>query len=194
MQISCLLASALMITVATGCKDKQNLPATAATSGTENTMVTEAPVATPAPVRPAPEPTVPRDAKDLQADSIFFTMERTPCFGTCPAYKLTIFADGSALYEGRRFAPREGRYVGKVDPATMEALYEMATTRGFFGMEDIYDSNITDLPSVIIRVHAHGQDKQVRARHGAPQAFKTFSQEAEQYLADVEWTRTGDLR
>ena len=194
MQIPFFLAAAMLITIATGCKDKQQLPATSATAATERPVAADVPVVTPVPVRPAPVPTVPKETKDLQADSIYFTMERTPCFGTCPAYKLTIYDDGSALYEGRRFAPREGRYIGKVDPSKMEALYDMASSRGFFGMEDLYDSNITDLPSVIIRVHAHGQDKQVRSRHGAPQAFKTFAQEAEQALADVEWTRTGDLR
>jgi hypothetical protein len=130
----------------------------------------------------------------IGADSVYFSLEHTPCFGTCPAYKIVIDQDGSAVYLGRRFAAREGRYVGKVDAATMKQLYDKAVAVDFFTMEDKYDRPVTDLPSTIIRVHANGKDKQVIGRVGPPQGFKDLAQEADRLLAHVEWTKTGDLR
>ena len=76
----------------------------------------------------------------------------------------------------------------------MNALKEEAEARGFYAMDDVYDKPVTDLPSVIIRVHADGKDKQVIGRVGPPQAFKNFTQRAEELLANIEWTKVGDLR
>src|SRR5919202_5807692 len=42
------------------------------------------------------------------------TLERTACFGTCPAYKVTIRSDGTIIYEGREFVQMKGTYKGEV--------------------------------------------------------------------------------
>ena len=126
------------------------------------------------------------------SDSVYFSMQRTACFGTCPSYTLTILENGTAYYEGGRYAAREGSYVGKVGAETMEKLWQMAETADFFSMEDTYDSKVTDLPSTIIRVHAKGRDKRVLARQGTPMAFKNFAEGAEELLAPVEWTLVED--
>ena len=193
MQINTLLIPAFLLAFTAGCKSKQEMPdTTGKPSSTEKTAQGDH--------APAVQETLPEETAEqastpkIGADSVFFSMERTPCFGSCPAYKVTIMQDGSAVYEGRRFAAREGRYIGHVDEATMKKLTNEADARGFFAMEDKYDSQVTDLPSTIIRVHADGRDKQVIGRVGTPQAFKNMAQEVEKILVDVEWTKTGDLR
>ena len=185
-----LLLSALVLAFSAGCKNKQKMPASTATD--------------PAPVvkeqtSSSSEQSASNDATAdpkaaIGADSVYFSLEHTPCFGTCPAYKIVINQDGSAVYLGRRFAAREGRYVGKVDAATMKQLYDKAVAVDFFTMKDKYDQQVTDLPSTIIRVHANGKDKQVVGRVGPPQGFKDLAQEADSLLSHVEWTKTGDLR
>jgi len=184
-----LFLSALILAFTAGCKNKQQMPASTATD--------------PAPVvkeqtASSSEQSASSDTKaDLNAaigaDSVYFSLEHTACFGTCPTYKIVINQDGSAVYLGRRFAAREGRYAGRVDAATMKQLYDKAVEAGFFKMEDKYDQPVTDLPSTIIRVNANGQDKQVIGRVGPPQGFKDLAQEADRLLAHVEWTKTGDL-
>ena len=159
--------------------------------------VTTATASTPAPVPPAPPATPelhPEEeaATDVQEkamnDSVYFSIQRTPCFGTCPSYTLTILENGTATYKGGRFAPREGNYVGKVDAETMEKLWVMAEEAGFFGMQDKYDAQVTDLPSTIIRFHGKGKNKEVLARQGTPLAFKNLAVSVEELLAPVQWT------
>jgi hypothetical protein len=123
-----------------------------------------------------------------KSDSVFFSLQRTPCFGKCPAYTVTILADGSAHYTGRSNAPREGEFTGRVDKALMQALYDRASSIGFFGFQDKYDGQVTDLPSTIIRVNASGKDKKVVGRVKTPPAFKPFASYADSLLASVEWT------
>lgn len=50
-------------------------------------------------------------------------MHRTACFGKCPDYILTISADGSATYVGKKFAPYEGTYEKKLDAKKVAELF-----------------------------------------------------------------------
>ena len=120
-------------------------------------------------------------------DSLFVSIERTPCFGKCAAYTLTIYRDGKAEYIGRSNAPRQGKYTGSVDRATMETLLAKAEAIGYFGLEDKYDSQVTDLPSTIIRVVGMGKDKKVIGRVGTPEAFTRLAAKAEGLLYPVAW-------
>ncbi len=122
-------------------------------------------------------------------DPLFFSLERTPCFGKCPAYTVTINADGSAKYVGRDFAPHEGTFTGHVEKVTMQRLLDRAKAIGFFGMMDSYDGEVTDLPSTIIRVSAAGKDKKVFGRYKTPPAFKPFAAYADSLLSPVKWER-----
>lgn len=138
------------------------------------------------------ESTAPATRFGSDADRVFFSLQRTPCFGKCEAYTVTIFSDGSAHYTGRSNAPREGDFTGKVDKATMQALFDRASAIGFFGFQDKYDGQVTDLPSTIIRMNADGKDKKVVGRVKTPTAFKPFAAYADSLLAPVAWTKVAE--
>lgn len=123
------------------------------------------------------------------ADPLFFSLERTPCFGKCPAYLIAVDREGAAVYTGRTFADRPGTWKARVDRATMAALLERADAIGFFALEDRYDGSVTDVPSTIIRVNADGRDKKVVARYKVPPAFKAFAAHADSLLDRVDWER-----
>jgi hypothetical protein len=123
------------------------------------------------------------------ADSLFFSLERTPCFGKCAAYTVTINADGSARYVGRSHASRQGTYTGNVDKASMQLLLDRAKAIGFFDFAEKYDGQVTDLPSTIIRVNADGRDRKVFGRYKTPPSFKPFAAYADSVLMPVQWTQ-----
>lgn len=179
MQMHTLILSTVLVAFGASCKNKKELPDAAVKPVPE----VPAPVVEETGAAPVEQTELPRN------DSLFFSLERTPCFGSCPAYKITILKDGSATYFGRRFAAREGQFTGKVDAATMAQLVDAVNNAGFYAMEAKYDQPVTDLPSVIIRVHADERDKQVIGRVGSPLAFKQLTQTAEKLLANVEWTK-----
>ncbi|MBP8823128.1 MAG: hypothetical protein KBH07_05760 [Flavobacteriales bacterium] len=188
MQLPSLFFATLLLTAGAGCKGKQELPDALAPSATSPAAGHADGGQEPQAAVPAPEPgqdTTP--LPKLGGDNVFFAMERTPCFGTCPAYKLIIRPDGSATYEGRRFAVREGSYTGQVDAATMNTLKAEIESIGFYALNDVYDQPVTDLPSLIMRLRTDGHDKQVLGRVGAPKAFKDLAIRVEELLAGVEW-------
>lgn len=123
------------------------------------------------------------------SDSVFFSLERTPCFGKCAAYTVTIDKFGNARWIGRSNTDRPGTWKAQVSTMTMERLLSRANSIGFFDMEDRYDGQVTDLPSTIIRVNANGKDKKVVARYKIPPAFKPFAAFADSLLMPLAWTQ-----
>ncbi|QQR85504.1 MAG: hypothetical protein IPJ76_12900 [Flavobacteriales bacterium] len=120
-------------------------------------------------------------------DSLFFTLTKTPCFGKCPAYTVNVYRSGYATYNGKSHVEKTGEYMAHVGMDTLALLLAKAEAIGFFDLQDVYDSQVTDLPSTTIVVAAGGRSKQVKARHQVPQQFKDFAAYAEGLLQPVAW-------
>ena len=98
------------------------------------------------------------------------TFERTPCFGTCPAYTMQVFADGRVAYEGRRGVPMLGTKELKLPASAVADLLRQAKEARFEQFQDRYSQNTTDLPSTIIAMRQpNGQLKTVVLEEGAPE-------------------------
>lgn len=68
------------------------------------------------------------------------SLERTPCFGACPVYKVTIRRDGTLLYHGRRFVDRLGDFRARVRPSEMRRLERALNDLGYWSMKPKYDA------------------------------------------------------
>src|SRR4051812_46020987 len=93
------------------------------------------------------------------------TLERTPCFGSCPSYKVTVRRDGTILYEGKRFVPMMGTYKGQA--YGFDRLAEFILAQDYFNLKDDYSAHVTDLPSAITSVVQNGNRKTIRDYGGA---------------------------
>ena len=69
----------------------------------------------------------------------------------------------------------------------MALLLRKAEEVQFFWMQDKYDSQVTDLPSTIIRVVANANDKKVIGRVGTPAAFKALAAYADELVFPLPW-------
>jgi len=67
------------------------------------------------------EPGAPR-ARASASDSARISLERRPCFGTCPVYTVTLEGSGVVRFEGVRFVKDTGTSVGTVPPARVDSL------------------------------------------------------------------------
>lgn len=95
------------------------------------------------------------------------TLERTTCFGTCPAYKLTIFDDGKVLFEGREFVKHKGKAEGEITKAQLEELVREFNHINYMKLDDEYGIGDrcpdiwTDYPSAITSINQNGQTKTI---------------------------------
>lgn len=97
-----------------------------------------------------------------QDSEVAVTLERGACFGTCPIYKVTIYTDGTVVYEGERFVETEGTHTTTIEPEVVQQLIEGFEAAGYFDWEDEYtEMNVTDLPTIITSVTRNGETKRI---------------------------------
>lgn len=126
-------------------------------------------------------------AEPGEGEAIVIGQQGTICFGTCPEYKLILRSDGSAEYQGGRFAPREGYYEAEVDPAVVAALAQSAEDMGYFDLEDDYDEMVTDVPTTFSYLQVGDRRKAIRDRFGAPDALHAYEQEVYETAETLDW-------
>jgi hypothetical protein len=135
----------------------------------------------------------------LADSSVRITLERGPCFGTCPVYSVTLDGSGAVLFEGRRFVADTGISTGRVPPARIDSLVAELTAGGYFDFADRYRAGepgceryATDLPSVNTEVHVGSRSKRIEHDHGcmeAPQALTTLEGRIDSVAGVARWIR-----
>src|SRR5262245_12378029 len=89
------------------------------------------------PAKPVVEPAKP-PAPPASVD-LAVHMERTQCYGSCPAYKLDIAADGTVTFKGEDFtAAKHG--TRHISADRLRALSELIDAAKFFDLRDKYVS------------------------------------------------------
>lgn len=112
-----------------------------------------------------------------------FSLERTPCFGSCPVYKLTVNAVGKVDYYGSSFAEPTGKHEKQLSKEQLGSLHQLLSSNAFFEFADKYDNQgITDLPSTILGYTANGQSKQVLCRINCPEKLIALIRSAESVI------------
>lgn len=66
------------------------------------------------------------------------TFERTPCFGTCPVYAITVAGDGSVVFTGIRNVDSTGRFTGRLDASRVASLRRAFDDAQYFALDDKY--------------------------------------------------------
>ena len=123
-----------------------------------------------------------------QEDSLFASIKRGFCYGTCPVFELKIYNSGYATLLGTRNIELIGNYSTTITPDQMRALLEKAMTIGYMDMEDSYDNSmITDLPESTTSIVVNGKRKQVLKRYGFPKSLTEFEKMFDELLVSEEW-------
>lgn len=120
-------------------------------------------------------------------DSLFASISRGACYGTCPIYKMFIYQDGTVILEGIRFMEPRGKYKSSLSPEEMQQFIDKAIEINFFALEDTYDSPVTDIPSVTTSIVIDGKRKEVMRRTGYPQRILKFEQLFDALLESQDW-------
>ncbi|MGB0881694.1 MAG: DUF6438 domain-containing protein [Vicingaceae bacterium] len=107
-------------------------------------------------------------------ESLFLSMERTPCFGKCPTYKLMIFNTGNVIFEGYSNTKYIGKYKNQLSKKQLREIKTMMDEINIMEMKDVYDSKATDLPSTVIFIVNENSKKKILDRMDAPAELKQF--------------------
>lgn len=97
----------------------------------------------------------------LHFDSLI--LERTPCFGPCPVYKVTVERSGQVTYQADDFNPMPGAAEGtpvvrhgRMLESALHELIAAVESMEYAELKREYFLQITDMPSTKITVSANG--------------------------------------
>src|ERR1700754_4391077 len=142
---------------------------------------------------------------ELAATTI--SLERTRCFGSCPAYTVTIQGNGHVRFTspvddvkaGHRPSFRSGTVVlpgtheDQIPGAGVTALARQFHDAGFWRLRDVYQADVTDSPSQTITLTVGTRRKTVRdyvgTEVGMPVAVRKLEQAIDQAAGTDRWVR-----
>jgi hypothetical protein len=121
------------------------------------------------------------------------TLERTPCYGFCPVYKLTIGGDGTVVYEGKDFVSIRNREETTISRDEIDQLVKEFKRIDYFSLNDEYtERTITDAPSVITSITLDGKTKTIEHYHGdfsAPEELTELEDAIDEIVNSDQWIK-----
>jgi hypothetical protein len=138
-------------------------------------------------------------ASDTQPPpSTLVTLERRPCFGTCPVYVVSIAGDGSVVFEGRAHVDSARRITSHIDASSVAAIVRLFDDSEFFTLDDKYIYGEQNCPPyawdapIVITSLAKG-DRTKRVEHdqgcgGAPGKLTLLENRIDEIAQVWRWT------
>ena len=135
------------------------------------------------------------------ADSV--VLERTLCFGTCPAYRLSVSRSGAVHFESRN--PEDDRLAkDSIAPNQVETILVQAHLIDFLSLPDrIADEKrfcphtVTDNPTAIITIFMSARPKRVEDYYGcswAPAGLRDLETYIDEVTNAKRWIRPARRR
>jgi hypothetical protein len=102
----------------------------------------------------------------VDSSTLRMTLERGPCYGDCPIYKLEVRGDGSVLYVGDGNVAISGHHRAAIPHESVDRLVEAYRKARFFSLLDSYVAGVTDGPWYTISLSFDGRTKTVQDYFG----------------------------
>ena len=125
-------------------------------------------------------------------EPIEITLERTVCFGTCPAYTVTLRDDGTVTYEGRQHVKVSGKQTWKIDPAAVRALAQEMQDAGFFELQDEYTSHDDRPPDHLHVADDRRRSKKVKDYVAGPPKLKDIEAKIDEVAGTKKYVEADD--
>jgi hypothetical protein len=112
------------------------------------------------------------------------TLERTECFGSCPAYRITVSGSGDVRYDGYNFVDTKGPVNDRLTTTQLGELVAAINECSFFALRESYQSDldgcpalVSDTSSAIISVTVEGKTKRIQHYIGCVERRRNTSED-----------------
>jgi Domain of unknown function (DUF6438) len=140
---------------------------------------------------PTPASTVPTKPVEVKVENeLMVSLQRTPCFGRCPVFKIELYGDGKVVYEGRAFSTRLGTHKAVASTELMKAILQKANDIKYLTFNGKYpkgESMITDIPTTISYVKLGSESKMIHNNYDAPTELLEFERWLESQFEGLKW-------
>lgn len=124
----------------------------------------------------------------------YVKMERTACFGRCPAYMVEIYKNGLIRYTGRQFTEYTGVYESNIGSKEATKLLKKFADNRVDTCREVYDNNIPDAPGLYYGFKINGKDKTIANAPFGPKYLSLLASEIDKHAKPgVGWKKINDL-
>jgi TonB family protein len=139
-----------------------------------------------------------------QNDSVLISLDRTLCYGDCPAYTVSIRGSGKVKFYGYKYVSLIGIKTYFISTKSVDSLVQRILAMDFFSFNDSYTKKhilrqrpdghvdtlteeVTDLPTQYIIVKIGKHKKTVKDYYGAPEALEDLEKEIDIVAGTSRW-------
>jgi hypothetical protein len=124
------------------------------------------------------------------------TLERGPCYGPCPVYRLTLYDSGKIVFEGKNHVRAKGTQTATISKEQVAELVAGFEKAGYFRFKDRYTAHhITDLPTTVTSVQVGRRVKRIEHYHGdssAPKILSALENKIDAVVGSKRWIGSGE--
>lgn len=103
-------------------------------------------------------------------DDIVFTLKKGGCYGSCPVYTMRIYNNMYTEFIGKSHTNKIGTHAKMLTKSEYEDLTNKFDSADFFSFDEVYESEIADLPSATITYQKGQLRKSVSGKMERPEA------------------------
>jgi len=126
---------------------------------------------------------------------VAITLERTGCFGSCPAYEVTVSTEG-INFEGPSFVVAAGKHKDSVNPDDVRDFAKKFVAADFYSMDPEYRAGVTDNPFYGLTITIDGHKKEVEDYVGQwvgmPAVISDLEEQVDAFARTNRWIRGSD--
>lgn len=118
------------------------------------------------------------------------SIERTPCFGICPVYKITIYQSGFTVMHGKRNVPNIGRFSTRLTAEQVKEIIRYAAENKIYDLEGEYiEPRIADFPTTITELNINNRYKRiVNTQPSAPEVLLNWEKFLDSFFNEnTQW-------
>jgi hypothetical protein len=136
---------------------------------------------------------------DGELKNVVIRLERSQCYGSCPAYKVAIYGNGRLEYVGESNVKLKGTKEAEIAMGDFKHLVSEFEKANYFSTDQYAEKNCscrfcTDMPTVITEIQVKGTTHRVEHYYGctcAPKALWELEQAIDKIVRTEQWT--GDV-
>ncbi len=134
-------------------------------------------------------PSVKKDeAAVTTAPEALVSLERTPCFGACPVYVVSVLSDGTTRFEGKRHVKITEPVEVKLEASVLEKLKAAFEKSEFAKWPDYTRTSVSDMPTVVLTYEGHTV-RHYRGDEKAPPELTALEDEVDAIIGTDRWVK-----
>ncbi|MFM2156478.1 MAG: hypothetical protein RL516_1227 [Bacteroidota bacterium] len=104
-----------------------------------------------------------------QDNHLLFSIEKGPCFGACPEYKIEVFTNGEAHLKGIRNVEHVGEFKKQLPAEFIQEIANSIKALDIAALDSNYvNEYLTDFPATDLGFDINGVQKRIHVFHESP--------------------------